>query len=83
MINLGKNTISSHKTIKKVYFGAAGYSDFTIHRDEQRKQRYIGRHKNNEYWSKSSIDTPGFRSCWLLWNKSTIRDSYEKTKFHI
>jgi DNA-binding PadR family transcriptional regulator len=30
---------------KKVYFGAAGMSDFTIHKDEARKQRYINRHK--------------------------------------
>ncbi len=27
------------------YFGQAGYSDFTIHKDEARKQRYINRHK--------------------------------------
>ena len=33
---------------KKVYFGASGYSDFTIHKDQARKQRYINRHKNNE-----------------------------------
>jgi hypothetical protein len=26
---------------KKVYFGAAGYSNFTIHKDEARKLRYI------------------------------------------
>ena len=30
---------------KNVYFGAAGYSDFTQHKDEARKQRYINRHK--------------------------------------
>ncbi len=24
---------------KKVYFGATGYSDFTIHKDEERKLR--------------------------------------------
>jgi hypothetical protein len=33
---------------KKVYFGAAGMSDFTKHKDEARKQRYIDRHKKNE-----------------------------------
>ena len=40
---------------KKVYFGATGYSDFTIHKDEARKQRSIDRHKKNEskYWNKS------------------------------
>ncbi len=30
---------------KKVYFGQASASDFTIHKDEQRRQRYINRHK--------------------------------------
>jgi hypothetical protein len=70
---------------KKVYFGQASASDFTHHRDEQRKQRYIDRHKSNETWSKSGIDTAGFWSRWLLWNKPTIKESYEniKTKFHI
>ena len=28
------------KSEKKIYFGAAGYSDFTKHKDEARKQRY-------------------------------------------
>ncbi len=37
---------------KKIYFDASGYSDFTIHKDEARKQRYIKRH-NNENWNKS------------------------------
>ncbi len=45
---------------KKVYFGRAGASDFTHHKDEARKQRYINRHKNNEIWSKSGVDTAGF-----------------------
>ena len=30
---------------KKVSFGASGYSDFTQHKDEDRKQRYIARQK--------------------------------------
>ncbi len=37
--------------IKKVYFGQAGASDFTIHKDEARKQLYINRHKNeSKFW---------------------------------
>ena len=28
------------KDNKRVYFGAAGMSDFTKHKDEERKQRY-------------------------------------------
>ena len=70
---------------KKVYFGQASASDFTHHKDEQRKQRYIDRHKTNENWSKSGIDTAGFWSRWLLWNKPTIKDSYMdiKRRFNI
>ena len=34
---------------KKVYFGASGYSDFTIHKDEARKQRNLNRHKIMKY----------------------------------
>ena len=65
---------------KKIYFGAAGYSDFTKHKDEERKMRYINRHKNNENWNKSGINTAGFWSRWLLWNKPTINASYEDIK---
>ena len=73
------------KENEKVYFGTSGYSDFTIHKDEARKQRYINRHKNNEDWTKSGIDTAGFWSRWLLWNKPTIKNSYLdiKEKFNI
>ena len=63
---------------KKVYFGAAGMSDFTKHKDEARKQRYIDRHKKNENWNNK--DTAGFWSRWLLWNKPTIKASYEDIK---
>lgn len=57
---------------KTVYFGAAGYQDYTIHKDPDRKARYINRHKNNENWKKSGITTPGFWSRWLLWGEPTI-----------
>jgi hypothetical protein len=67
------------KDNKRVYFGAAGYSDFTLHKDEARKLRYIKRH-NNEDWSKSGIDTAGFWSRWLLWHKPSIKESYEDIK---
>ena len=70
---------------KKVYFGQAGASDFTIHKDEARKQRYKNRHKNNEIWTKSGINTSGFWSRWSLWENPTIKESYEniKRKFNI
>ena len=65
---------------RKILFGAVGYSDFTKHRDDDRKQRYINRHKNNENWTKAGIDSAGFWSRWLLWNKPTIKESYDDIK---
>jgi hypothetical protein len=70
---------------KKVYFGASGYSDFTIHKDEARKQRYLNRHRNNENWTKSGINTAGWWSRWILWHLPTISASYQdiKKRFNI
>ena len=60
---------------KTVSFGAKGYSDFTLHKDPERKQRYIQRHQNNEDWSNTGINTPGFYAQHVLWNKDTIQKS--------
>ena len=71
------------KSGKKVKFGAIGYSDFTQHKDEARKQRYINRHKKNENWNDK--DSAGAWSRWLLWNKPSIKESYAdiKRRFNI
>ena len=63
-----------------VDFGAKGYSDFTKHKEEARKQLYIQRHAAREDWTKSGILTPGFWSRWVLWNKPTIEGSLADTK---
>jgi len=70
---------------RKIYFGAAGMSDFPHHKNEARKNLYINRHKKNENWGKSGIDTAGFWSRWLLWNKPTIKESYNdiKSRFNL
>jgi hypothetical protein len=67
---------------KRVYFGQASASNFTIHKDEARKQRYIDRHKKNElkYWNKSGIDTASFWRRFLLWHLPTISASYQDIK---
>ena len=64
---------------KIVPFGAVGYSDYTLHKDPERKDRYINRHKNNEDWGRSGIDTAGFYSRWVLWNRPLLRDSVTDT----
>lgn len=59
---------------KSIHFGGKGYSDFTIHKDLERKESYIARHKKNDQnWKKSGINSAGFWSRWLLWNKPGIR----------
>ena len=68
------------KDNKRVYFGQASASDFTKHKNEERKNLYINRHTKNEDWGKSGIDTAGFWSRWLLWNKTTIKESYQDIK---
>ena len=63
---------------KKVYFGASNYSDFTQHKNEDRKKLYINRHKKNENWN--DIDSAGAWSHWLLWNLPSISASYQDIK---
>ena len=77
--------IDVNGNVRKVSFGAAGMSDFTIHKDEERKQRYIQRHKENEDWTSSGILTSGFWSRWYLWNLSTKEASlrYIKERFNL
>lgn len=58
---------------KSLNFGAKGYQDFTMHKDEDRKKNYIIRHKTNENWNNP--ETRGFWARWLLWNKENLDDS--------
>jgi len=71
--------------LKSVYFGAAGYSDYTKHKDKERMERYNIRHKTRENWTKSGILTAGFWSKWILWSKPSLKDakSYTEKKFNI
>ena len=62
---------------KTVHFGAAGMSDYTMHKDPERKDRYINRHKKNENWGKSGVMTAGFLSRFFLWNKTTKTSSIQ------
>ena len=64
---------------KTVSFGAAGMSDYTLHKDSDRKERYIARHKANEDWSSEGYETAGFWSRYILWNLPSLRASVTDT----
>ena len=61
------------KKKKTTHFGAKGMSDFTIHKDKERKQRYLDRHRKRENWN--SFMTAGSLSRYLLWNLPTLKAS--------
>ena len=62
---------------KTVSFGEKGASDFTKHKDTERKNRYIDRHKKNENWNASGAKAAGFYSKHVLWNKPTLKASID------
>jgi hypothetical protein len=45
----GKKYYIITESNKKIYFGQASASDFTHHKDEQKKRRYINRHKKIKF----------------------------------
>jgi hypothetical protein len=90
IIYLSKSSRSDKKYMvevdgKIVHFGASGYSDYPTHKDAERKQRYITRHKARENWAKSGMKSAGFWSRWLLWGEPTISGSIKEIerKFNV
>lgn len=54
---------------KSTHFGASGMSDFTIHKDLERRERYRQRHEKD---LKTNDPTrAGFLSYYILWGEST------------
>ena len=70
------------KKPKKTHFGAKGYEDFTTHHDEKRKERYINRHKHEDWTDPKKAGT---LSRYILWNKKTIKSSFDdyKNRFNL
>jgi hypothetical protein len=62
---------------KIINFGAKGYEDYTIHKDDNRRDNYISRHKTRENWTETGIETAGWWSYWLLWNEKTLDKAIE------
>lgn len=54
---------------KTTHFGASGMSDYTIHKDKERRARYRSRHKKD--LSTGDYMRAGYLSYYLLWGEST------------
>jgi hypothetical protein len=85
-IDLYRGNINTNKKFvaivqsRKVRFGQKGYEDYTIHKDPKRLQNYLSRHASRENWTKSGVNTAGFWSRWILWNKPTLMASIADTQ---
>ena len=57
---------------KKVNFGDDRYLDYTLHKDNNRKKKYISRHK---VYLKNDLTKPSYLSMAILWNKTSLEKS--------
>jgi hypothetical protein len=66
--------------VKRVHFGSSKHENYTIHKDEKRKDAYRKRHAKD---LKTNDPTrAGYLSYYILWNKDTLHKSiqdYKKT----
>ena len=74
---------------KTISFGAAGYEDYTTHKDTQRKSNYIKR-RSKEDWSRSNLESAAWLSRYILWEKPTLQEAirnansmYKDVKFSL
>ncbi len=61
---------------KSIHFGDSRYSDYTLHKDTERKKAYLARHKKDNF---NNPNYAGFYSTNLLWNKPTLKESLKNT----
>ena len=68
---------------KKVSFGSSPYEDYTIHKDDKRRDSYIKRHGATQSWT--DIEKPQTWARYLLWEKKSIPEAikFMENKFNI
>ena len=64
--------------VKKQKYGASGMSDYTKHKDIERRNRYIQRHKKD--LRTNDPTRAGYLSMYILWNKPTLKASIDDYK---
>jgi len=79
--------LDNGKKKKTIHFGLKGASDYTIHKDKKRMERYVARHKTREqkFWNKNNIMTPAFMSRFILWSKPSLSEAirYVNNRFNL
>jgi hypothetical protein len=63
----------NRKKIKTTHFGSAGMSDYLHHKNDERKNLYLNRHRKNENWD--DLYSAGSLARYILWNKTTLEAS--------
>ena len=71
-----KNFMAVIDNKKTLHFGDSRYSDYTKHKDPERKKTYLSRHKNDNI---NNLLYPSFYATNLLWNKPTLKESIKNT----
>uniref|UniRef100_A0A6C0LHW3 DUF5872 domain-containing protein n=1 Tax=viral metagenome TaxID=1070528 RepID=A0A6C0LHW3_9ZZZZ len=71
-------TKDGKKKKKNTKFGAKGMSDYTIHKDTERRNRYIKRHTKD--LRTNDPTRAGFLSMYVLWNKKSYKSSLSDYK---
>lgn len=67
------------KRFKTIHFGFRGASDYTIHKDPERQDKYIARHsKNREDWNNPY--TAGALAMWVLWLTPNLENNIRAYK---
>lgn len=66
------------KVVKQTDFGLRGASDFTIHKDRSRRNRYRKRHLKD--LDTKDFKRAGYLSFYVLWNKENLEDSIKDYK---
>ncbi|MGI9556179.1 MAG: DUF5754 family protein [Cyanophyceae cyanobacterium] len=64
------------RKIKTIPFGQAGASDFTQHKDKERRDRYDARHEPREDWTDPM--TAGTLAKFNLWSEPTLKEGFKK-----
>ena len=86
IIKKSKNPKKKYDAIfptKKVSFGSAPYEDYTIHKDDKRRDSYIKRHGATQSWT--DIEKPQTWARYLVWEKKSIPEAikFMENKFNI